>query len=204
MAVVVRAEDIFEEDVKLFPGLLAAILYTDMDVTFSRFIRENWFTLHDVTGNELLVLTPDCVPSRVTITADRFHLMRPLRGVERTGKNFLTRIVSDHFGISFRRFPCVLFFDHPLSREAYCFSFRDERNPEDLAEAMKEVIARAREIVVEEPVETEDENELRLKRTEMMQRLIPELRKAKLFRTFKKLISSKAMTNVARIGGGIR
>ena len=203
MAIIMKAEEAFEDDVKSFPGLLSAFLYSDLDYMFADLVQTRWVSLHDLTGNEILVLVPATIQSKVIISDGRARLLRPFRYVGTRSVNMMTRIVGEHFGISLRYFPCMVFFDHPASREVYCFSFRAEKSVEELADAIKEVIGLAREAVVERSIVAGAEEELREQRAELLQRLVPRLRQAKVFRHCRRLTVNKAISNLARIGAGL-
>ena len=137
------------------------------------------------------------------IPPERAHMLRSLKDVERIGKDTLTVRISDHFKVPLTQFPCITCFEHPASRETYCFCFRQLNNAEELADALRAVIALAREVVADSDIKDDSEDDLRRRRVEMMGRLAPRLRRAKIFRSFRKLFMSRAMTNVARIGSGL-
>ena len=59
MAILQKAEEAFDEYVRMFPGLLAALLYTDMDIAFAEFIGKHWSTPDGISGQELLILVPE-------------------------------------------------------------------------------------------------------------------------------------------------
>jgi hypothetical protein len=147
MRSVQRAEDVFEDDVRAFPGLLSAFLYCDLDEVFRRFVQNKWDSLSALSHRELLVLVPEMEPSKRRRPKNRNDLIRAFRRITRWNRESAVIAVSDHFGIKLADFPCMIFFNDPSSTEVYCFSFGNNLSEESLSADIKAIFGKCRQVV---------------------------------------------------------
>jgi hypothetical protein len=204
MRSVERAEDVFEDDVRAFPGLLSAFLYCDLDEVFRQFVQNNWNSLGALSHRELLVLVPEMEPSQQRRPKNRTDLIRAFRRLTRWNRESAVITVSDHFGIKISDFPCMVFFKDPSCREVYCFSFGNNVSEASLSEDIKAIFGKCRQVVSGRGQITQlDEAKLIDERAAMLMELVPQLRRMKIFRSVKELILSRPVNNALRIGSNV-
>ena len=108
MRYIVLSEEINDDFVKQYRGLLGCPMYGDWDEGFRDFVTKecNWNPMHEFFGQELLIIIPEKARSSVRLYAPkpidtRIYFIRPLQWSEEKERDTAVLQLSDWFGVDY-------------------------------------------------------------------------------------------------------
>lgn len=189
-----RIEDLQVDRIINYPGLLSCLLYTELDERFQKFVRENWETLHHETNREILIIVAD-LPVTVAIkhkppdVDSRMHFMTSWPGIEATNPPPTAKFhveLARAWNINLTDFPCMALFSSVESRDIQVLSFNRDAQEADWVAAFRALSDTCRIEMVKRPA-PESVDDLREWRDKALNRIMPSVKRQKLWRQTKKL-----------------
>lgn len=189
-----RVEDLQVDRIIDYPGILSCLLYTELDQRFQKFVTENWETLHHETNREILIIVAD-LPVTVAITQkprdvdSTIGFMTTFPGTEAANQPPTGKIhveLAREWNISLRDFPCMALFSSVESTDIQVLSFDREAQEADWVAAFRGLSDACRNEMVEPPA-PERVDDLREWRDQALNRIMPIVKRQKLWRQTKKL-----------------
>lgn len=161
---IVSKENYNEKYINSFNGIVAWLLYSDMDTSFATYVKTNWDALDRMSGNHCLITVID----NNSNDANRFWHELNVSVQNSWHLNFKpydknTHIeIADELGIDYMNMPCIVFYEKTDSKEHIVYSFSNEWSPEHTSQHFKEIFSK-----IKKALEVTESSESVLKRLEM-------------------------------------
>ncbi len=190
-----RVEDLQVDRIINYPGILSCLLYTELDQRFQKFVTENWETLHHETNREILIIVAD-LPVTVAIKhappdvdSKILYAMTSWPSTEATNPPPTAKFhveLAREWNVSLMDFPCMALFSSVESRDIQVLSFNREAQEADWVAAFRGLSDTCRNEMVKRPA-PESVDDLREWRDKALNRIMPIVKRQKLWRQTKKL-----------------
>ncbi|WP_298693793.1 hypothetical protein [uncultured Sulfuricurvum sp.] len=145
---IVSKEYYDENYINSFNGIVAWLLYSDMDTPFAAYVKTNWDALDMMSGDHCLITVID----NKTNDANRFwndlHVSNNSRHLNFKPYDKNTHVkIADELGIDYTNMPCIVFYEKTDSKEHVVYSFSNDWSQQHTSEHFKEIFSKIKKIL---------------------------------------------------------
>lgn len=210
----------YDEDlINNYRGMVSWLLYSDMDVSFAKYVKEAWNALDRISGDYCLITLIEKPESyenveywkNLELSEDNSKRIYEFL-VEKTPSEWESKIndwflqfkpydrnvhieIADRLGIHYTEMPCIVFYTNTNSKEFLVYNFSNDWSHSHISEHMKAIFSSVRIRTQEKWVH--DASEM-VKRKNVLEALEMDFRKIKTAKFIKRITSNSSIGNMIK------